>query len=186
MSRGDAELLDAVLNHTGEARTLAWNELVERHTARLWAVARAFRFDEATAADLVQTAWLRLIERGHQVRDPEQLGAWLAMVVRNESRRLATRRRVIPTDHDWDRTVDPDARAPDQRLLANERTQAVRLGLARISEDCRALITLLVSDPPLSYAEIAAALDRPVGSIGPTRQRCLDHLRSQLPTGLAG
>jgi RNA polymerase sigma factor (sigma-70 family) len=94
--RTDAQLL-AELSTGGEAARRAWTGLVHRYSGRLYAIARSFSVDEATAEDLVQTAWLRLLERSTQVRDPAAVGGWLATVVRNEARRRLTRRREIPT-----------------------------------------------------------------------------------------
>lgn len=183
MARGDGELLAAALDR-GPERQAAWDELVTRHTPRLFAVARSFRLDQAEAADVVQTAWLRLLERGEQVRDADLLGPWLATVVRNEARRLVSRRRIVPTEVAWDRAPDPHTAPTDERLLRAERAAALRVAFARLGEECAQLLRLLTADPPLAYAEIAATVGRPIGAIGPTRQRCLDQLRRHLPRGV--
>lgn len=177
---GDGALLLAALG-SGPGRRDAWDALVERHTGRLFAVARALGMDRVTAADVVQTAWLRLLERGDQVRDADQVGAWLAMVVRNEARRLHTRQRMVPTDRQWDSVPDRHLAAPEEAMVRDERASALRLAFSRLGSECSQLLRLLTSDPPLSYAEVAAAVGRPVGSLGPTRQRCLDQLRRHLP-----
>jgi DNA-directed RNA polymerase specialized sigma24 family protein len=64
-----------------------------------------------------------------------------------------------------------------ERLLAEERAQAVREALSRLPWRWRQLVELLMADPPASYAEISDQLGLPVGSIGPTRGRCLERLR---------
>jgi RNA polymerase sigma factor (sigma-70 family) len=66
---------------------------------------------------------------------------------------------------------------PDDALLRVERQAALREALAQLPVPCQQLITLLAEDPPLPYAEISARLGVPVGSIGPTRSRCLAKLR---------
>ncbi len=177
----DADLL-AALRTPGAARERAWQVLLARHTPKMAGVARSFDVDRATADDLVQTAWLRFLERHDQIRDPGSVGPWLCMVVRNEARRLVTRRRVVPVADGWDRTP---AELPEHTaaLTADEDAVALRSAFARLGEACRQLLTLMTLDPPLSYDEIAAALDRPRGSLGPTRQRCLDQLRKLLPPG---
>ena len=76
-----------------------------------------------------------------------------------------------------------DERPLDTAVLADERSRALRAGFARLGDDCQQLLRLLCADPPLSYDELAAALDRPRGSIGPTRQRCIEQLRRHLPPG---
>ncbi len=179
--RADAELV-AALAGQGDIARQAWAQLVARHSGRLYAVARSFSFDQATAEDVVQTAWLRLLERADQLRDPNAVGVWLATIVRNESRRLVTRRREIPTLLDLaDRPDDGDA--TDAGLLRDERQQALRLAFTRLGEECRQLLRLLAGDPRPSYDEIAVTLGRPRGSLGPTRRRCLEQLRERLPAG---
>ena len=177
----DSDLVAALGEGGGTAR-YAWAVLVPRHSPRMYAVARSFAVDAQTAEDLVQTAWLRLLSRADQLRDPQAVGAWLCMVVRNEARRLVTRRREIPApepaEHRPARTDEPDA-----RLLRDERDQALRLAFANLGPECRQLLRLLLADPPLSYEEIAAVLERPRGSLGPTRRRCLQRLRDQLSPG---
>jgi RNA polymerase sigma factor (sigma-70 family) len=183
MAATDGELLSAVAMG-GATRAEAWRELVARHTPKLYAVARSFGLDQQTCADLVQTAWLRLVERHDQLNQPESLGPWLGTVVRNEARRLVTRRRTVAVDDGWDRLPDERAAPPDDRLIAGERARAVRAAFSRLGDDCRQLLRLLTSDPPLAYADIATAIGRPIGAIGPTRQRCLASLRRLLPAGV--
>lgn len=177
----DRELVRA-LAEGGAARQRAWSVLVARHSARMYAVARSFGLDAGTAEDLVQTAWLRLIERVHQLRDPDAVGAWLGMIVRNEARRLVTRRREIPSDIKPD-GANPMADRTEDGLLLAERGLAVRSAFAQLGRDCQQLLRLLLAEPRLSYDEIALAVGRPRGSLGPTRRRCLEQLRGHLPTG---
>ena len=177
----DRDLI-AALGEGGGAAREAWSVLVRRHSPRMYAVARSFAIDAQTAEDLVQTAWLRLLSRSDQLRDPQAVGPWLCMIVRNEARRLTTRRREIPAEAPIEhRPALTDA--PDARMLRAERDQAVRLAFSNLGAECRQLLRLMLADPPLSYDEIAVAVDRPRGSLGPTRRRCLRRLREFLPPG---
>jgi RNA polymerase sigma factor (sigma-70 family) len=178
----DAELVGLV-RAGGAQREDAWHELVRRHTPRLYAVARSFDVDAQTAEDLVQTAWLRFLERASQLRDASSLGPWLCMIVRNEARRLVTRRRTVPVADGWEQLASVDA-GVDRPVLEKERAAALRAAFGRLGDECRRLLRLLLADPPLSYDEIAVVVDRPRGSLGPTRQRCLDQLRRHLPAGM--
>ena len=72
---------------------------------------------------------------------------------------------------------DEQAATADQELLAAERHAALRQALLELPPGCQQLIALLTADPSVPYAEISARLGIPVGSIGPTRRRCLDKLR---------
>ena len=157
----------------------AWNQLVERYSSLLWAVARAHRLSTGDAADVVQTSWLRLVEHLPKIRNPERIGPWLATTARRESL-LALRRsaRCQPTD-EIDLRADPGLDV-DARLLRDERDAALRTAFERLPVRDQALLRLLTTDPAPSYEEISAALDMPVGSIGPTRGRAVERLRRQL------
>ena len=181
-ARTDSELV-GMIRAGGSGRDAAWTDMLRRYTPKMYAVARSFDIDQQTAEDLVQTAWLRFLERSGQLRDESSVGPWLCMIVRNEARRLVTRRRTIPTAEGWDQRP-ADIQSPAAGLVATEQAKALRSAFAKLGEDCRRLLTLVLADPPLSYDEIAVALDRPRGSLGPSRQRCLDHLRRLLPAGL--
>lgn len=171
----DAELLRAAAD--GDRR--AWDALVERFSGLVWSIARAHRLGAADAADVSQTAWLRLVENLGRIREPDRVGAWLATTTRNECLRVIRRSgRQVPTDMDLD-AEPPDTASPlaDEGLLTGERDAALWRAFSAIPERCQVLLRLLISDPPPSYEEIGAALGMPVGSIGPTRARCLEHLR---------
>jgi RNA polymerase sigma factor (sigma-70 family) len=174
--------LVAALDGPRETARAAWSVLVRRHSARMYAVARAFALDPQTAEDLVQTAWLRLLDRPGQLRDPDAVGSWLCMIVRNEARRLYTRRRELPVPEPAAGLI-ATGDAVDGRLLRDEQARALRLAFANLGEECQRLLRLVLADPPLSYDEIALLAGRPRGSLGPTRRRCLDHLRRNLPPG---
>jgi len=172
-----AELLQAA----GGGSQDAWNTLVDRYARLVWSVIRGFRFDEATAGDVSQTVWLRLVEHVGRIRNPDRLASWLATTARNEA--IRTKRiyeRTVPTAVEF-QIADSDP-ALDAGLLASERQVEVAAAFAELAEDCRQLLHAVTADPPLDYETIGQMLDRPVGSIGPTRARCLEKLRRSLET----
>jgi RNA polymerase sigma factor (sigma-70 family) len=156
----------------------AWQELVDRYTGLLWSVARAYGLPAADAADVVQTAWLRLVERLGSLREPDRVAAWLATTVRHECLRTLRRagRQVLADDDRPFEVLDPGP-SPDARLITSERDAALWRSIDQLPERCRRLLRVLMSDPPPNYEDVSAALDMPVGSIGPTRRRCLEQLR---------
>lgn len=163
---------------SGDAR--AWDALVERFTNLLWSVARAHRLGPADAADVVQTTWLRLVENLGRIQEPERLPGWLATTARHEclrTLRRSGRELVTVTD---DSTFDlADTSAPlDAGLIAEERDAQLWQCFGALPPRCQQLLRVLLADPPPSYAEVSAALDMPIGSIGPTRGRCLERLRA--------
>lgn len=164
----------------------AWNALVERYTPLVWAVVRGHRLGDADAADVVQTTWLRLVEHLDRIEDADRVGAWLATTARRESLRIiASRRRVTETD-EMDDVVDHHD-GPADTVLRGDRDALLRRALNALGDRCRTLLRVLAAEPAPSYEEVSAALDMPVGSIGPTRGRCLERLRDELAAlGITG
>lgn len=168
-----AELVRAA----AEGDPASWNSLVDRYNGLVWSVARAHRLSGADAADVVQTTWLRAVEHLGRLHDPESLGAWLATTARHESlRAIRLGSRQVPTSMEL-ASDTPDAARVDTHLLEGERDRALWASLGRLEERCQALLRMLIADPPASYDEISVALDMRIGSIGPTRGRCLERLR---------
>lgn len=154
----------------------AWDRLVGRFGPLVWAVARTYRLSPADAADVSQTVWLRLVEHLDRLREPDRLPGWLVTTSRNECLRvLRQQSRVVTFDAPFDR--DDDGEAVEAALLAGERDGLLWDAFRRLPEPCQLLLRLLMCEPPLSYADISLALRMPIGSIGPTRSRCLDRLR---------
>ena len=169
----------ALLAAAGRDDQNAWDLLVGRFNRLLWAIARSFRMDEASAADAVQVTWLRLVENLDRIDNPEKLGGWLATTMRRECLgQLRWARRERPSlPSTWLDDAADEARPLDAALLDDERDAALWRVFATITERCQQLLRILMATPPPSYVEVAAALDIPIGSIGPTRQRCLGQLR---------
>jgi DNA-directed RNA polymerase specialized sigma24 family protein len=71
-------------------------------------------------------------------------------------------------------------------LVEDEAAREVVAAFETLSEDCRQLLRLLTADPPLSYEEISELVGRPIGSLGPTRARCIERLRAAISTRISG
>lgn len=159
----------------------AWDALVDAYGSLIWTVARNHRLSPVDAGDVSQTTWLRLVENIDRLSDPTRVGAWLATTARRECLRLLGRsKRTVPSGEELDPGTDRLRLAtpePDAPLLAAERDAEMRRAFGRLTPRCRDLLQLLLLDPVPSYEEISAALDIPIGSIGPTRGRCLEKLR---------
>jgi RNA polymerase sigma factor (sigma-70 family) len=170
-----------LLRRAADGEQAAWNGLVDRYTNLLWAVARGHRLSTEAAADVVQTCWLRLLENLGRINQPERLGAWLATTARHEClRQLRRSGREEPAEHATLERPDPSAADVEAGLLLEERDAELWQALDRLGERCRELLRVLMADPPPSYEAVSAALEMPIGSIGPTRARCLGKLRSLL------
>lgn len=160
----------------GDESALA--ELVAVMTPVLWQVVRAYRLPTDQAEDVIQTTWLALVRRRASVVDPRAVGGWLTTTARREAWRVSSRaRRDVPVADE-----QLNLRIPDQRsaeLSAVEADEARRLwrAVGTLSERCQRLLRIVAFEERPDYARIANDLQMPVGSIGPTRGRCLDKLR---------
>ena len=157
----------------------AWERLVDQYARLIWSITTDFKLMESDAADVVQTTWLRLLEHIDRIEYPDRVGSWLAATARNEClRSLAARKRVVLANDDEVLTgvvgSEPEV---DERILSDESAQVVRDALSRLPRRWQHLLELLMADPPVPYTEISDQLGLPIGSIGPTRGRCLARLR---------
>lgn len=175
----EADEVTALVRRAAGGDEAAWNALVAKYANLLWSIARAHRLGAEAAADVVQTCWLRLLENLSRINEPERLAGWLATTARHEC--LRTLRRSGREDPADDTTLDrPDDLSPpvDAGVLVGERDAALWRALDRLGERCRILLRVLLADPPPAYDTVSKLLDMPVGSIGPTRARCLAKLRA--------
>jgi RNA polymerase sigma factor (sigma-70 family) len=158
----------------------AWGALVERYASLIWSICRKYRMGDADAEDVAQSVWLRLVDQLDRVRDPAALPGWLATTTRRECARvLRTTQGVQAAGYvlDAESLRDEHGEAADQELLAAERHATLRAAFSDLPPQGQRLIVMLTADPPVPYAEISARLGIAIGSIGPTRARCLDRLR---------
>jgi RNA polymerase sigma factor (sigma-70 family) len=159
----------------------AWSSLVERYLPLVYSIIRRYRLSDKDAEDVSQTVWLRLVEHLDAIREPAALPGWLATTTRHEALGiLRNKRRTDPVDPgaSWILELRVDSPELDGDLLRAETARALRAGLAELAPEHRELLLLLVTDPPISYGDISRLLGMPVGSIGPTRARCLKKLRA--------
>jgi RNA polymerase sigma factor (sigma-70 family) len=178
--RGDPPVTDLVMRaRQGEQQ--AWDALIERFAPLVWSICRRYQLGSAGSSDVAQTVWVRLVEQLDKIRDPAALPGWLATTTRHQCcRALREARRSHAAGFVPDAGNIPDQQngMAEDELLAAERHAALRAAFADLPPNCQQLIALLIVDPPLPYAKISARLGIPIGSIGPTRSRCLDKVRS--------
>jgi RNA polymerase sigma factor (sigma-70 family) len=178
--RDDPSVVALVARATGGDES-AWYEIVERYAPLVWSICARFQLSAVDVEDVGQTIWYGLFKQLGKLREPAALPGWLATTTRRECLRLKREsQRYEPFGGDPDESVLAAAAAPDlveEEIIKAERHARLRAALAELPEDSRLLLTLLASDPPLSYAEIGHRLGIPVGSVGPKRIRCLNTLR---------
>lgn len=173
------ELLERVI--AGDER--AWNEVVDRFAGLVWSIARSYRLSSAATDDVVQTVWLRLAEHCTKIRQPERLASWLATTTRNEALRVIRGNARLTPQAAMEDHVEPTTPSVEERVSDDVTLHAVLTAFAKLTPGDQQLMRLLCTVPPLDYQTIAEMIGRPIGSIGPTRARCLERLKKLLPPG---
>jgi len=176
----DDPIVIALVVRATEGEQTAWDEIVERFSPLVWSICRRFRLSDADAHDVGQNVWLRLVEYLPSLREPAALPGWLATTTRREClrvQRLSWQHEKQLAQPEIDLPADEETTQVDRWLIADERDSALRTAFAQLGQRCQQLLTMLMRDPPEPYAKISTDLSIPVGSIGPSRARCLDQLR---------
>lgn len=170
----DRALVDAC--RRGEAS--AWEQLIRRYRRLIYSIPSAYCLPSEAADDIFQQVALALFEHLESVRDPDRIGAWLAVSTRRACWAWSRRDRRTDGFQDGEEERLP-AEPPElvRDLHQVECEHALQLALGKLGEPCQGLLTALyVEDPRPSYEELSQRLGRPIGSLGPTRARCLKKL----------
>jgi RNA polymerase sigma factor (sigma-70 family) len=161
--------------------TRAMDELVRLMTPLLWHVVRAYGLDRALAEDVVQTTWLTLVRRHTAITEPLAVSGWLTMVARREAWRVGKlQRRADPTEMESLEPNLPTQESAEQTAVTDDRSRRLWRAVTRLNERCQRLLRIVAFEERPDYARIAQDMAMPIGSIGPTRQRCLGKLRALL------
>lgn len=176
-----AARVGACLERARNGETAALTEVVRELNPLLWHVARDEGLTVEESADVVQTTWLELLRRLHDIRSPTALTAWLITATKREAWRVRERSRRQAPDGAAHLESAPDpAPGPGEQLLSDERDQALWRHFQLLPERCRTLLRIVAQVGRPDYSAVAKALGMPIGSIGPTRGRCLAKLRAML------
>jgi RNA polymerase sigma factor (sigma-70 family) len=187
---------EALVRRCQQGDAAAWSVLVRRYQRLVYTIPRRAGLSEEESADVFQATFTRLFRAIDRLKDPARIRAWLVTTAHRETLRVLKQRRDgLPTVSIDDAFPDGDAEeaepGPDAGFptppgtssepSVEERWDEVRQALDRLEPRCRQLLELLfLSDLEPSYAEVSQRLGMPVGSIGPTRSRCLEHLRKRV------
>jgi RNA polymerase sigma factor (sigma-70 family) len=176
----DAELIAACQG----GDQAAWEKLVERYNRLVYSIPWRYGLDAAACEDAFQEVWSILVAELPRIRRATALPKWLITTTHRVSRRAAARAR---------RTTDSDPSGlerssllatdepPAERVLAWERQHLVRQALQEMGHPCGPLLAALyLASAVASYAQAAAATGMPIGSVGPTRARCLRKLLAMI------
>jgi RNA polymerase sigma factor (sigma-70 family) len=156
-------------------------ELVALLTPILWHTVRSQRVDRDSAEDVLQTVWLALVRNADSISDPQAVLQWLIVSARREAWRVVKREdRVEPTEFEAGDLVSPAYDMPEELVLRSDGEGRLWQHIARLPDRCRTLLRVIAFADRPDYAAVAESLGMPIGSIGPTRGRCLAKLRLQL------
>jgi RNA polymerase sigma factor (sigma-70 family) len=169
----------ALVTHASGGDQGAWHELVDRYAPLVYTICTRYRLSNPDIEDVGQNVWLLLVEQLGKLREPAALPGWLATTTARECLRVVTaasKAERLGAGLD-DSVIFVDDAVIDEELLVAERNVALRAAFAELPPRCQQLLSMLLSDPPHSYADIHRELGIPMGSIGPQRARCLERMR---------
>ena len=177
-ARSDTRLVAECVSGNEEA----WSLLIEKYKALIYSIPVKYGLPQHEAADVFQATCAELLLRLPELRDPRALPKWLMQVTHHQCFRWKRQQQRFVS-----RDAEPELPEPETPAIAEslvqqtQEEQMLREAMAALSPQCRRLVELLFFEiPPRPYAKVAAELDLAVGSIGFTRQKCIERLRRHL------
>lgn len=178
------ELAAALFLRWRDGDSRAMDDLVRLLTPTLWHVARAYGLDAVLAEDVVQTTWLTLVRRHETILEPQAVAGWLTTTARREAWRVGKQqRRADPSETEQLEAHLPAGESAEDEATRTASADELWTAVNQLAERCQRLLRIIAFDDRPDYARIATDLEMPVGSIGPTRQRCLTKLKALLSQG---
>ena len=172
-----------LLRRWRDGDSAALDGLVRLLSPMLWQVVRASGLDRSTAEDVVQTTWLTFVRAGDSIAEPRAVAGWLCTTARREAWRVGRQgSRQQPVEDETLARRLPDAPAPEAQVVLDDDNARLWDCLGRLPERCQRLLRIVAAEARPDYSAIATQLGMPIGSIGPTRGRCLEKLRNELTT----
>lgn len=157
------------------------NDLVAVMTPVLWHVVRAYRLDADVAEDVIQSTWLSLVRNQASIREPAAVGSWLTTSARREAWRVTGRlARATPTDDEGLALRLPHQASAEELAVAQDSDARIWGALNRLDSRCQRLLRIVAFEHRPDYRAVAEEMNMPVGSVGPTRGRCLAKLKRLL------
>jgi len=157
------------------------DDLVRVMSPVLWHVVRATGLDQQTSEDVVQNTWLTLVRSAESVRDAQAITRWLCTAARREAWRVSKAgTRTRPVDDEVLDARMPAQASPEAEVVTDDDNRRLWNALGRLPERCQKLLRIVAWEPRPDYSAVAESMEMPIGSIGPTRRRCLDKLRVEL------
>jgi RNA polymerase sigma factor (sigma-70 family) len=160
----------------------AWSHLIDKYKALIYSIPVKYRLPAHEASEVFQATCVELLKHLPELREPRALPKWLMQVAHHQCYRWKQQQQRLVS-----RDADPDLPTPETPAIAEtliqqtQEEQILRDAMASLSPQCRRLVELLFFETPARpYSEVATELGLAVGSIGFTRQKCMERLRKLL------
>ncbi len=174
----DTRLVKACLSGDEEA----WSSLIDKYKALIYSIPVKYGLSQQEAADVFQATCTELLVRLPELREPRALPKWLMQVAHHESYRWKRQsQRTVSRDAETDLPEPTTPAIAESLFQQTQEEQMLREAMTVLTPQCHRLVELLFFETPARpYSEVAAELGLAVGSIGFTRQKCLERLRARL------
>lgn len=160
---------------------VALDSLVRGLTPVLWHVVRAHGLDNERAQDVVQTTWLTFVRRHETIAEPQAVAAWLTTTARREAWRVSKAgTKHVPVADEILETDLPAAPSAETTAVDDDESARLWSCVGQLSERCQRLLRIVAFVDRPDYRGLAEEMQMPIGSIGPTRGRCLAKLKALL------
>jgi RNA polymerase sigma factor (sigma-70 family) len=160
----------------------AWSALIDKYKALIYSIPVKYQMPPQEAADVFQAVCMELLSRLPGLREPKALPAWLIQVTHHQCFRWKRQQqRVVSSDSETG-ILEPEIPPIAESLIRQtQEEQILREAISELAPQCQKLVAALFFESPARpYADIAAELGLAVGSIGFTRQKCIERLRKSL------
>jgi RNA polymerase sigma factor (sigma-70 family) len=160
----------------------AWSLLIDKYKALIYSIPVKYNLPPHEAADVFQSTCMELLTRLPELREPRALPKWLMQVAHHQCYRVKRQQQRLVSRDAEPKLPDPATPAIAESLVQQTQDeQMLREAMQNLTPQCRRLVELLFFEtPPRPYIEVAAELGLALGSIGFTRQKCIERLRRNL------
>lgn len=181
MSKFDSVASQILLLRCQKGDQIAWEKLVRIHANLIYSIARRAGLNQNDAEDVFQQTFLALHRNLDRIEDGSRITKWLSVTASREAIRISKSTPKTSSlgeqNELLDELIQSDERSAEELLIESGQINLALNGLEQLQENCRKLLTTLFVEEERPYEQIAAELNIPIGSIGPTRSRCIEKLR---------
>jgi RNA polymerase sigma factor (sigma-70 family) len=180
----EPETARRLLQRCQNGDTRAWEQIVKGHADLVYSTARRAGLNAEDAEDVFQTTFLALHKNLDRIEDGSRIGKWLVVTASRESIRVSRfhgRTTQFGENNELlDELIQSDELSAEALVIQSMQQETAFSALQELEDKCRNLLIAIFSEETVPYEEISANLGLAIGSIGPTRARCIESLRKIL------